>query len=302
MRFITPFPDISRGARLILLIGLMILGAIVSVGIAYLIFIMYQGTGSLNAPDVMANIQFVRIMQILNQIGIFIIPPIVFAILTEIKPAQSLGFNKIQYYHLLISLMIIITMSPIVGQLMVWNESMSLPDYFSTLENWMRNKESTANEMVEWMLSYTDPLSFSINIFMIVFLPALGEELLFRAVLIRYLKSVFKNIHVAVWISAIIFSAFHFQFFGFLPRMFLGLVFGYLFVWSGSIWLPILAHFINNGAVVVISWLNAKNMISQSAAEFGSVDSPLLLITSTILTALFAFWFYQTRKIDTLSN
>lgn len=302
MRFITPFPDISRGARLLLLIGLMILGTIVSVGIAYLIFIIYQGSGSLNAPDLMTNIHFVRIMQIFNQIGIFIIPPVLFAILTEIRPAQSLGFKKIQYYHLLISLMIIITMSPIVGQLMEWNEAMSFPDGLKNVENWMRDKESTASEMVEWMLSFTDPASLSINIFMVVFLPALGEELLFRAVLVPFLRSVFKNIHIAVWVSAIIFSAFHFQFFGFLPRMFLGLVFGYLFVWSGSIWLPILAHFINNGTVVVISWLNAKNMISQSADDFGSVDSPLLLISSVILTTLFAYWFYQTRKIDTLSS
>lgn len=302
MRFITPFPDISKGARLLLLIGLMILGAIVSVGIAYLVFIIFQGSGSLNAPDLMTNIHFVRIMQIFNQIGIFIIPPLLYAILTEYRPLPSLGFSRIKYYHLFISLMIIIVMSPLVGQLMEWNEAMSFPEGLKNVEEWMRDKENQAGEMVEWMLTYTDPYSFSINIFMIVFLPALGEELLFRAVLIRYLRSIFKNIHVAVWISAIIFSAFHFQFFGFLPRMFLGLVFGYLFVWSGSIWLPILAHFINNGTVVVISWLNAKNIITQSAEEFGSVESPLLLFTSIILTSLFAFWFYQSRKVDTLNG
>lgn len=302
MRFITPFPDFSKGARLLLLIGLMILGAIVSVGIAYLVFIIFQGSGSLNAPDLMANIQFVRVMQIFNQIGIFIIPPLLYAILTEYRPLPSLGFSRIKYYHLFISLMIIIVMSPLVGQLMEWNEAMSFPEGLKNVEEWMRDKENQAGEMVEWMLTYTDPYSFSINIFMIVFLPALGEELLFRAVLIRYLRSIFKNIHVAVWVSAIIFSAFHFQFFGFLPRMFLGLVFGYLFVWSGSIWLPILAHFINNGTVVVISWLNAKNIITQSAEEFGSVESPLLLFTSIILTSLFAFWFYQSRKVDTLNG
>lgn len=302
MRFITPFPDISKGARLLLLIGLMILGAIVSVGIAYLVFIIFQGSGSLNAPDLMTNIHFVRIMQIFNQIGIFIIPPFLYSILTEYRPLPSLGFSRIKYYHLFISLMIIIVMSPLVGQLMEWNEAMSFPEGLKNVEEWMRDKENQAGEMVEWMLTYTDPYSFSINIFMIVFLPALGEELLFRAVLIRYLRSIFKNIHVAVWISAIIFSAFHFQFFGFLPRMFLGLVFGYLFVWSGSIWLPILAHFINNGTVVVISWLNAKNIITQSAEEFGSVESPLLLFTSIILTSLFAFWFYQSRKVDTLNG
>ncbi len=280
----------------------MILGAILSVGIAYLLFIFFEGVGSLNSPDLMTNIQFVRIMQIVNQIGIFIVPPVLFALFTEIRPVQALGFNKIHYHHLFISVMIIITMSPLVGQLMQWNEAMSLPEGLKNLEDWMRDKENTAGELVEWMLSYTDTWSLGINIFMIVLLPALGEELLFRAVLIPFLKTIFKNIHVAVWLSAIIFSAFHFQFFGFLPRMFLGVVFGYLFVWSGTIWLPILAHFINNGTVVVISWLNARNIITQSPEGFGNVESPFLLITSVICTAFFAYWLYQSRRIDTLRS
>lgn len=302
MQFITLFPNISRGAKLLLLIGLMILGAILSVGVAYLIFILFKGVGSLNTAELMTDIQFVRTMQILNQIGIFIIPPVLFVIFTEHRPTKSLGFNKIQPIHLLISLMIIITMSPFVGQLMEWNEAMSLPEGLKNLEDWMRDKENSAGELVEWMLSYTDTWSFSINIFMIVLLPALGEELLFRAVLIPFMRNLFKNIHVAVWLSAIIFSAFHFQFFGFLPRMFLGIVFGYLFVWSGSIWLPILAHFINNGTVVLISWLNARNIIAQSPDGFGTVESPFLLITSVLLTAFFAYWFYQTRRVDTLMS
>ncbi len=280
----------------------MILGAILSVGIAYLIFILFKGVGSLNTAELMTDIQFVRTMQILNQIGIFIIPTVLFAIFTEHRPAKSLGFNKIQPIHVLISLMIIITMSPFVGQLMEWNEAMSLPEGLKNLEDWMRDKENSAGELVEWMLSYTDTWSFSVNIFMIVLLPALGEELLFRAVLIPFMRNIFKNIHVAVWLSAIIFSAFHFQFYGFMPRMFLGIVFGYLFVWSGSIWLPILAHFINNGTVVVVSWLNARNIIAQSPDGFGTVESPFLLISSVLLTAFFAYWLYQTRRVDTLMS
>ena len=191
-------------------------------------------------------------------------------------------------------------MNPIVGMLMEFNESMRLPQAFQPVENWMRDSEDKATELVNWMLSFTDAKSLVINLFMIVLLPAIGEELLFRSALIRIFKGIFRNIHIAVWVAAILFSAFHLQFYGFLPRMFLGLAFGYLFIWTGSIWIPIMAHFINNGTVVVVTLLNSKNIITQTPEDFGQVNSPLLLFASLALTALVSYYFYSTSRTEKL--
>ncbi|HLN52843.1 MAG TPA: CPBP family intramembrane glutamic endopeptidase [Lentimicrobium sp.] len=290
------FPGISNVSRLLLLIGLLILGTALSIGLAYLVTIIFMGKDVLLDPNIMLNIGFIRIMQILNQIGVFIMPPLALAFFTETHPGQYLGFNSVKGSHIIATLLLIFGMSPIVSFLMELNEGMLLPQSFQSIEDWMRSSEDKANELVQWMLSYTDPLSLGINALMIILLPAIGEELLFRAVLIRIFKGIFKNIHLAVWISAILFSAFHLQFYGFLPRMFLGLAFGYLFIWSGTIWVPVMAHFINNATVVAVTYLNSNGIITQSPDEFGHVDSPLLIVFSIIMTAVVCVFLYLTRR------
>ena len=87
---------------------------------------------------------------------------------------------------------------------------------------------------------------------MIALLPAVGEELIFRGIIQRILKNLFRSGHLSVWVTAFVFSAIHFQFYGFLPRFILGLVFGYLFLWSETLWLPVIAHFINNGVLLLL--------------------------------------------------
>ena len=88
-------------------------------------------------------------------------------------------------------------------------------------------------------------------------LPAIGEELLFRGVFQRLLTEWTRNIHWGIILAALLFSFFHFEFYGFLPRFLLGVFFGYLFVWTSSIWVPILAHFTNNFIIVVYSFYQA---------------------------------------------
>src|SRR5207344_1198984 len=105
----------------------------------------------------------------------------------------------------------------------------------------------------------TSVLSLAINLFIIAFLPALGEELFFRGMMQKLFSQLTKNNHLAIIITSIIFSAIHLQFYGFLPRMVLGIFLGYLLVWSGSLWLPILAHFVNNASAVLFTFLDNQH-------------------------------------------
>ena len=106
-----------------------------------------------------------------------------------------------------------------------------------------------------------------VNLIIVALLAAVGEELLFRGSMQNIFLEWTKNKHAAVWITAVLFSALHAQFYGFLPRMLLGVVLGYLYIWSGSLWLSMLFHFLNNGLAVLFSYLIAKGTISETSVS-----------------------------------
>ena len=105
--------------------------------------------------------------------------------------------------------------------------------------------------------------------------------------------------HIAIWITAIIFSAVHFQFYGFIPRVLLGAFFGYLALWSGSLWLPIFAHALNNSLVVISTWLTKRNTIDIDINKIGteySSESLLFIAISVIATILGIIILYRYYK------
>ncbi len=119
----------------------------------------------------------------------------------------------------------------------------------------MIEKEESATELIDILITSENFLAMIFNLFMIAVIPAIGEELIFRGVLQKILSDLFKSGHLAVWSTALLFSAIHFQFFGFIPRFILGLVFGYLFLWGGTLWLPVISHFINNSIPVIGAYI-----------------------------------------------
>ncbi|HLO89863.1 MAG TPA: type II CAAX endopeptidase family protein [Lentimicrobium sp.] len=290
MRFITPFPNISEGMRIMLLLALIIVGAFVSIGLAFGFYAVFNGPSVFQLPSLMNDINFIRVMQIFNQLGMFIVPAFLIAYLTSSKPVKYLSFQASLPVNYLLTFILIIFISPFISSLMELNETMKLPESLKHLEQWMQGMEESSNKLVERMLAYTDVWSVTINIIMIVILPAVGEELLFRSILIKSFSKIFKNAHLAVWFAAILFSAFHMQFYGFLPRLVLGLMFGYIFIYSGSIWVPILAHFINNGTVVVLTYLNNSGVIHQAPDDVGKVNSIWMIIASAVIS-LFLIWY-----------
>jgi len=119
--------------------------------------------------------------------------------------------------------------------------------------------------------------------------------LLFRGLFQRLFHEWLGNIHIAIILSGFIFGAMHLQFYGMLPRMMLGILFGYLFYWSGSLWIPVFAHFLNNGVAVTVSFLERQGFIETSLEDFGTTDNLFLIISSIILTAL---TLYLYRKVN----
>lgn len=137
--------------------------------------------------------------------------------------------------------------------------AMLIPDG-GAMEQWLKPTEEKAEQLTYMILNYSGIGSLINTIFCIAIIPAICEELAFRGVLQPLLIGATKNIHLGIWLSAIVFSFFHFQFYGFLPRMILGAMLGYLFVWSGSLWVSVLAHLANNAFAIIIFHYNGLSL------------------------------------------
>jgi membrane protease YdiL (CAAX protease family) len=196
-----------------------------------------------------------KLLQLVQSIGVFVLPPFVLAYLCYHDPLNFLHLDKkIKWTNIAFVVVFMIVIIPFINLLGDLNQKLVLPKAFAALEDMMKASEKQAGQLTEKLLNVHSVPALFYNIFLIAMIPALGEELFFRGAL----QGVFRqkiNVKVAIWVAALIFSAIHFQFYGFVPRMLLGAFFGYLLIWSENIWLPVAAHFTNNGIAVIFYYL-----------------------------------------------
>lgn len=301
------FRSFSPILKLLFMLMLVISGMVIITLLGVLTALPFYGSSALDI--LMGNydltnplhLSLLKYIQIVSHFAMFIIPAIVYAKLFE---GGGRSFFMIRNRQSLIILIIggfvMMLMLPFVNYLGDLNEAFTLPEGLKSLENWMKTTEQQAEEMILAFVSQTEWTALVINLFMIAFIPAIGEELVFRGILQRKLGQWFGNVHVAIFVSAFIFSAVHMQFYGFLPRLFLGMLLGYMFLWSGSILLPMVAHFINNGLAVAVAWMHASGYIETDMESFGHLkDAPgqMWLITLMAFAALGILWFLN-KKVN----
>ena len=248
------------------------------------------------------TISLLKYLQVVNQLGLFIFPPILFAYWVSRKITAYLLLNiKPQLRVIVVSIMIIFVSLPFIGWLGEINQSLSLPESLSGIENWMERMENKANELIIAFLNVKSMGGMMFNVFMIAIIPAVGEEFLFRGVILRLFKEWTKNAHIAVLVSAFLFSALHMQFYGFLPRLLLGIILGYLFVWSGSLWIPMLIHFINNAfAIIYIYATGSIDLLNSDVDSIGTSDNAFIIAMSAtfmIFLMLIVYKWYRDKYI-----
>jgi membrane protease YdiL (CAAX protease family) len=197
---------------------------------------------------------------------------------------------------------------PAINLVGYFNQQMSLPAFLEPLEQWMKTAEANAAHLTEQFLSVTTFDGLIINILLMALLPAVAEELTFRGVLQRLIQTQTneainregKRVHLAIWCTAILFSAIHMQFYGFLPRMLMGALFGYALVWTGSLWIPILMHFTNNAMAVILYFLAIRSGWDMDKVDtIGTNDTLWLGVVSLVLTII---GIYAFRRSTTMSN
>ena len=235
------------------------------------------------------NIQSMKWLQLIESTGMFVLPPLAMAWLWSEKPLEYLHLDsKITIKTALMVVTIMIVAIPFINSLGEINHRLVLPHQLSGLEKWMKSSEAAATEMTEKLLNTHSISGLIFNIVLISMIPALGEELFFRGAM-QGLFTEWKNARWAIWVGAIVFSAIHLQFYGFVPRMLLGAFFGYLVLWSGSIWPAILAHFVNNVMAVIFYYFKDNGYQLPDIDTVGTGSGWWLGMASGAVTVFFIF-------------
>jgi membrane protease YdiL (CAAX protease family) len=250
--------------------------------------------GDMSDPAVVSRLKY---LQFITEIATFVVPAFLFVLFVSRDKSGYLGLRqRAPLPSVLIGIIIMLIALPLINWLSDLNMRMQLPASLAGVERWMMESETARSRMTDAFLLSPSVSSFVVNIFLIALIPALGEELIFRGLLQRLFREWTHNIHFAIFLSAFLFSAMHMQFYGFLPRFLMGALFGYLFYWSGSLWVPVLAHFVNNMAAVTVAFLSTGPLKGVDYNTFGSTENPLIIGLSTLLVVLSLFIVWRKRN------
>jgi len=192
-------------------------------------------------------------VQFISAICTFLLPAVCTAWLCSKQPSS---FLYLKSFRIDIRLLLLVTLSmflisPTVSLTAYLNSLVRFPEWMAPFEEWIKTTEESAAELTNKMLSQKGILAFCMNLLVVAIATAITEEFLFRGTLFSILQRKITNHHLVIWIVAILFSAIHFQFYGFIPRMLLGAYLGYLVYWTKNIWIPVFAHFINNAVAII---------------------------------------------------
>ena len=297
-----------------------------------LIFVMFSLTvlviALITQGKQLSNINTLKWIQLLQTISLFLLPSLILAYLCAKVPWNWLQLdNKVNWKVLLWAIGIMLVALPAINLMSHWNQQMVLPTWLSGVEEWMKAKEAEAEWLTKQFMSVTTISGLLVNLLLMAVLPALSEEITFRGVLQRLLspknsslnsqlsytssasdrssKGEIRtlNSHLSIWLTAIIFSAIHMQFYGFVPRMLMGALFGYMLVWTGSLWVPMLMHFVNNGMAVLLYFIaNRAHWDMDKVDAIGTGNTLWLGIVSLVLTVVGIYMFRRSTTIRSASS
>jgi membrane protease YdiL (CAAX protease family) len=238
-----------------------------------------------------------KYLQVLSQLGFFILPAIVFGFFVNKNISHFFHLEKSpKITVLLLGLFTIIAAVPFSDWLIYQNNLMKLPASMADIEEWMRTAEEKAAYMTNLFLQMDSLSDYLINILMIGILAAVGEELLLRGVLQPLFIKITKNAHAGIWIAAFVFSFIHFQFYGFFARLFMGAILGYLFYYTNDLWIPIIVHFFNNSAAVTYVYITNTPLDSTNLSEIAIQENGGLYAIISLFSVVFGLYVLYTMK------
>ena len=234
----------------------------------------------------------IMVLQMLSTPMAFIGASMFYWSVIEKQSIQTLSFQATNLQVLMLVAILVIGFMPFDAVFIELNQKMQLPASMKGVEEWMRTSEKSMEGLTKFLTNFNNPAQFALAIFVVAVLAGVSEELLFRGILQNLALKAFKNPHIAIWFAAFWFSFIHFQFFGFIPRMLLGAMFGYLYYWTQNLWLSMFAHFVNNGFTLLMAYLYQMKVTKTDIEQTESVPVVLALV-SCLFTVLLLRWFWQ---------
>ena len=294
------FADSSFFVKFILTVFFVIVGLLFSVVVTSVIFSWFGIPATGDISFLLDNhIAALKISQFLQSICGFLLPAMIMAYLTSAQPLSFLSLQKTPGLKLtLITIVFMLIAIPVINCLAELNASVKFSESLQWLEAWIKKHEDSRVLITEKFLETSTIYGLLLNIFLIAVIPAISEEFFFRGLLQCYFAQWTKNKHIAIWLTAFIFSAIHIQFYGFVPRILLGAYFGYLLVWSGSIWLPVIAHFVHNATAIVLYFLWKNEYIGFNPEEFGIHGTFFVACINAVLLVLMIYLTPKSPKGD----
>ncbi len=285
---------------LLLLLMLVLTGALAMGALSVAVALVVAG-GTIDFTEVenllsgsAADSGFIKIVQAGSSIGTFVLPALLLGVF-EKRRYTYLDFHApVNPMLWLLIIAILFFAMPFFDQVIKLNEQLRLPEALSGLENWMKTKEAEQQRLILLLFADTTYWGLFTNLIVVAVIAAIGEEFLFRGCLQHILTRWFGNPHAAVWIAAIIFSAIHLQFYGFLPRLLLGAFFGYLLLWGKNIWLPVLAHFVNNAIATISAFYLLRQGKSLDDVNLSDEIPGYLYVVSMVITVVLLYQYYRT--------
>lgn len=238
-----------------------------------------------------------KLVQLFAHLGTYLLPALLISQVRWGEAGRGLLLNRTPSAVSVVGAIVLLAVFYPFMSWTIWlNQQMALPESWLPIEEWMRGQEDSAKAITRAMLEVSDPGSFLLNILVIAIVPAIGEELFFRGAMQRIFGEWTNGkMHVAVFLAAFIFSFIHFQFYGFLPRFLLGVLLGYLFLWSGSVWVPIIGHFMINFTAVLFSYLATRGVVETEVNDMEMYPTWLVLL-SAVATVAVLVWLYRTLR------
>lgn len=238
----------------------------------------------------------------LTQISSFIIVPVLFVKYyekTDVKKRLGFHVDQNSWFASILVIVLVLVFMVVNSPIIEWNAQTELPGFMHDVA---KRLEDSAKITTAFLTNFYSTPYFIFSLIVIAVIPAIGEELLFRGLLQNFFQRIFKNPHLAIWVTAILFSAIHMQFFGFLPRVFLGAIFGYLMFYSGNnIWYPIIGHFTNNGFTLLMLYLYQKGNVSfdiENTESFPLETVGIFAIMGVVLFVLYIKQFAKKNKVQ----
>jgi len=236
-------------------------------------------------------------LQATGQFFGLVVAPIMHITLVDKKPVSALfntkNLDKVPFFTVFFLTLALIVANSVVIE---WNMELDYSWVSPAFEEWAKTMEQEMEELTKLLTQFSSFGGFLLGFIVIAVIPGVGEELVFRGLVQPKLQTITKNPHVAIWLTAFLFSAIHFQFYGFFPRMLLGAFFGYIFYWSGNLLYPVFAHFINNGFTLLMLYLYHQRVTDFDIESVESVPLPTALLALIVGAGLLVYFRNFFRK------